>query len=130
MQICLHPPIKAPVPPGVQHSETPAPVPSLSPSARAVHACRLVRTGGPVLAAFLIGACGMVLGAVAGCALLGQLLGAGWAGAPQQASAVAASLCSSYVGGSINFVAVSQVWTSMGCGCEGISALGLQVMCS
>ena len=59
----------------------------------------------------------MVLGAVAGCALLGQLLGAGWAGAPQQASAVAASLCSSYVGGSINFVAVSQVWKSVGCRC-------------
>ncbi|GAX78081.1 hypothetical protein CEUSTIGMA_g5523.t1 [Chlamydomonas eustigma] len=64
---------------------------------------RLFRSGGPVLAAFLLGAVGMVVGAVAGYTILKFLIGS------HQASSIAACLCASYVGGSINFVAVSQV---------------------
>lgn len=64
--------------------------------------CRLMQSGGPVLLSFLIGAVGMVLGALLGWLLLRSHLG-------PQAGCIAASLCSSYVGGSINFVAVSQV---------------------
>ena len=72
---------------------------------------RLFRTGGPVLIAFLVGAVGMILGAVAGCTLMGPWMCGNTVGAGglHQASCIAASLCSSYVGGSINFVAVSQV---------------------
>ena len=74
------------------------------------HRHRLIHAGGPVLTAFLVGAIGMVLGAVVGCAILGPWLGgAGSVGGHYQATCVAASLCASYVGGSINFVAVSQV---------------------
>ena len=81
------------------------------------HSRRLIRTGGPVLAAFLIGAVGMVFGAVVGCAVMGPWmcagLGADSGSNMYQATCVAASLCSSYVGGSINFVAVSQVCTGL-----------------
>ncbi|KAG1670355.1 hypothetical protein FOA52_000115 [Chlamydomonas sp. UWO 241] len=58
------------------------------------------RNGGQLLTAFLIGAAGMMAGAIVGWALLKGALG-------PQAGCIAASLCSSYIGGSINFVAVS-----------------------
>ena len=61
------------------------------------------------MAAFLIGGVGMVMGAVVGCALVGPWMCGGGVAGMYQASCVAASLCSSYVGGSIDFVAVSQV---------------------
>ena len=62
-----------------------------------------------MLAAFLIGAVGMMLGAVVGCAVMGPWIGGLGSAGGHQATCVAASLCSSYVGGSINFVAVSKV---------------------
>jgi hypothetical protein len=62
----------------------------------------LFQSGGPLLISFLIGAVGMVLGALSGWFLLKQQLG-------PQAGGIAAALCASYVGGSINFVAVAQV---------------------
>lgn len=66
---------------------------------------RLLTEGGPTLAAFLVGALGMAAGAVAGWALLREALGpGGWK--------LAACLCASYVGGSVNFAAVAAV----GCG--------------
>lgn len=72
------------------------------PALITMHGCRLMKSGGPVLLSFLIGAVGMVLGALLGWLLLRNHLG-------PQAGCIAAALCSSYVGGSINFVAVSQV---------------------
>ena len=60
---------------------------------------KLIETGGSVLGAFLIGAVGMVCGAVVGWKVVLQGM--------EHSSAIAASLCSSYVGGSINFVAVA-----------------------
>ncbi|KXZ52225.1 hypothetical protein GPECTOR_10g856 [Gonium pectorale] len=61
---------------------------------------RLASDGGPVLAGFALGAVGMVLGALAGWALLREPLGA-------QGAKLAACLCASYVGGSVNFAAVA-----------------------
>ncbi len=63
---------------------------------------RLLTEGGPTLAAFLVGALGMAAGAVAGWVLLREALGpGGWK--------LAACLCASYVGGSVNFAAVAAV---------------------
>ncbi|KAJ9507891.1 hypothetical protein QJQ45_021235 [Haematococcus lacustris] len=64
---------------------------------------QLMRTGGPLLLAFLVGAVGMVMGAVAGLKLC-QGLGLLGPHGPQ----LAACLCASYVGGSVNFAAVAQ----------------------
>ncbi|PNH06564.1 putative membrane protein YjcL, partial [Tetrabaena socialis] len=61
---------------------------------------RLVADGGPLLVAFLVGAAGMALGAVAGWWLLRDALG------PLGAQ-LAACLCASYVGGCVNFAAVA-----------------------
>ncbi|PNW82795.1 hypothetical protein CHLRE_06g294550v5 [Chlamydomonas reinhardtii] len=62
---------------------------------------RLVRDGGPLLLSFLVGALGMVAGAAVGAlALRGPLEAAG-------GGKVAACLCASYVGGSVNFAAVA-----------------------
>ncbi|GLI63052.1 hypothetical protein VaNZ11_005767, partial [Volvox africanus] len=60
----------------------------------------LVSNGGPVLAAFAVGAVGMVVGALAGWWLLREALG------PVGAKLVPC-LCASYVGGSVNFAAVA-----------------------
>ncbi|GLC38301.1 hypothetical protein PLESTM_000709300 [Pleodorina starrii] len=61
---------------------------------------RLLRDGGPLLAGFAVGAVGMVAGAVGGWWLLREPLG------PTGAK-LAACLCASYVGGSVNFAAVA-----------------------
>ncbi|KAG2427968.1 hypothetical protein HXX76_011955 [Chlamydomonas incerta] len=62
---------------------------------------RLIRDGGPLLMSFLLGAVGMVAGAAVGAlALRGPLEAAG-------GGKVAACLCASYVGGSVNFAAVA-----------------------
>jgi hypothetical protein len=97
----------------VSPSFLPAPLPSpLPPShptpisrphlpAAALH--RLIRDGGPLLLSFLVGALGMVAGAAVGAlALRGPLEAAG-------GGKVAACLCASYVGGSVNFAAVAAV---------------------
>ena len=63
---------------------------------------RLTTTGGPTLIAFLCGAVGMVAGAILGWALLRNQLG-------PEGGRVMGALCASYVGGSINFCAVSSV---------------------
>lgn len=60
---------------------------------------KLIDTGGPILGAFVIGAIGMIAGAVIGWKLVLQGI--------DHSHAIAASLCSSYVGGSINFVSVA-----------------------
>ncbi|EFJ52788.1 hypothetical protein VOLCADRAFT_102761 [Volvox carteri f. nagariensis] len=64
------------------------------------HLTRLASDGGPVLAGFAVGAVGMVLGALAGCWLLREALG-------PLGSKLAACLCGSYVGGSVNFAALA-----------------------
>ncbi|KAG2500220.1 hypothetical protein HYH03_001798 [Edaphochlamys debaryana] len=61
---------------------------------------RLAADGGPVLVAFVIGAAGMALGAVAAWALLKGPLG-------DVGARLGACLCASYVGGSVNFAAVA-----------------------
>jgi len=62
----------------------------------------LVTTGAPALAAFAAGALGTVLGTLVAWALVGSRMGPeGWK--------VAAALCASYIGGSINFAAVAQM---------------------
>eukprot|EP00955_Chlamydomonas_euryale_P067239 359793-Chlamydomonas_euryale.AAC.11 len=61
---------------------------------------QLLSSGGQLLTSFLMGAIGMMAGAMAGWALLKTHMG-------PEAGCIAASLCASYIGGSINFVAVS-----------------------
>ncbi|GIM01875.1 hypothetical protein Vretimale_6666 [Volvox reticuliferus] len=60
----------------------------------------LASNGGPVLAAFAIGALGMVTGALVGWWLLREQLG-------PVGTKLVACLCASYVGGSVNFAAVA-----------------------
>lgn len=63
--------------------------------------CRLLSSAGATLAAFAVGALGTVLGTIVAYSLIGPQLGPeGWK--------VAAALCASYIGGSLNFAAVSQ----------------------
>ena len=63
--------------------------------------CRLLSSAGTTLAAFAVGALGTVLGTIVAYSLIGPQLGPeGWK--------VAAALCASYIGGSLNFAAVSQ----------------------
>jgi hypothetical protein len=63
--------------------------------------CRLLSSAGATLAAFVVGAFGTVLGTIVAYSLIGPQLGPeGWK--------VAAALCASYIGGSLNFAAVSQ----------------------
>jgi uncharacterized membrane protein len=64
--------------------------------------CRLASEGGPTLAAFLLGSLGVFLGALMGWQLLGHQLGC-------EGPKLAAALCASYVGGSVNFAAVAKV---------------------
>ena len=63
-------------------------------------ACRLASTARDTVVAFLAATLGTVIGTVAAWQAVGYLLGPdGWK--------VAAALCGSYVGGSVNFAAVS-----------------------
>ena len=63
-------------------------------------ACRLASTAKDTVIAFLAATLGTVIGTVAAWQAVGHLLGPdGWK--------VAAALCGSYVGGSVNFAAVS-----------------------
>ena len=63
---------------------------------------QLLGSAGPTLAAFLVGAVGSLFGTVLAYAALNSRLGPeGWK--------VAAALCASYIGGSVNFAAVAQV---------------------
>ena len=59
------------------------------------------RTSGPALAAFAVGAVGSVLGTAVAYATVGRALG-------PDAWRVAACLCASYVGGSLNYAATAQ----------------------
>ena len=59
------------------------------------------RTSGPALAAFAVGAIGSIIGTVVAFALVGASLG-------PDAWRVAACLCASYVGGSLNYAATAQ----------------------
>ena len=59
------------------------------------------RTSGPALAAFAVGAIGSIAGTVVAFALVGASLG-------PDAWRVAACLCASYVGGSLNYAATAQ----------------------
>ena len=59
------------------------------------------RTSGPALAAFAVGAIGSIVGTVVAYALVGSSLG-------PDAWRVAACLCASYVGGSLNYAATAQ----------------------
>jgi uncharacterized membrane protein len=59
------------------------------------------RTSGPALAAFAVGAIGSIVGTVVAFALVGASLG-------PDAWRVAACLCASYVGGSLNYAATAQ----------------------
>ena len=59
------------------------------------------RTSGPALAAFAVGAIGSIVGTVVAFALVGSSLG-------PDAWRVAACLCASYVGGSLNYAATAQ----------------------
>lgn len=62
---------------------------------------RLLSSAGPTLVAFVIGAIGTVVGTTVAFWLVGPRLG-------PDGYKVAASLCASYIGGSVNFAAVSQ----------------------
>ncbi|PSC71603.1 hypothetical protein C2E20_5130 [Micractinium conductrix] len=65
---------------------------------------QLVGSAGPTMVAFFVGAVGTLLGTVVAYALVGRQLGPdGWK--------VAAALCASYIGGALNFAAVSQALT-------------------
>lgn len=81
-----------------------------------VHGCRLVSEGAPLLASFLLGAAGMVVGAALAWALVGRWMG-------PQGPALAACLTASYVGGTINFIATAQV----GGGPAGVGGLAASV---
>ena len=59
------------------------------------------RTSGPALAAFAVGAIGSIVGTVVAFALVGSSLG-------PDSWRVAACLCASYVGGSLNYAATAQ----------------------
>jgi len=59
------------------------------------------RTSGPALAAFAVGAIGSIVGTVVAYALVGSSLG-------PDSWRVAACLCASYVGGSLNYAATAQ----------------------
>ena len=59
------------------------------------------RTSGPALAAFAVGAIGSIVGTVVAFALVGAALG-------PDSWRVAACLCASYVGGSLNYAATAQ----------------------
>eukprot|EP00798_Chlamydomonas_sp_ICE-L_P015845 gene15845-21972_t len=61
---------------------------------------KLASTGGATMAAFLVGSVGMMLGAVIGWWAFRHQLG-------PEGGKLAAALCSSYVGGSVNFCAVA-----------------------
>jgi uncharacterized membrane protein len=65
---------------------------------------QLVAAGGPTLVAFLVGAVGMTVGAVVAWALVHPLMQP-W----PDSGKIAACLCASYVGGSVNFAAVAKV---------------------
>jgi uncharacterized membrane protein len=63
---------------------------------------RLASVGGASVAAFAVGAVGMVMGALVAYRLLHGVMGA-------EGNKLAACLCASYIGGSANFAAVAQV---------------------
>jgi len=73
-----------------------------------------------VLTAFAVGAVGTVFGTVVSFFACGHMLGAfGWK--------IAASLCASYIGGSMNFAAVAQALDIAGTGGQGLLTAGMAV---
>jgi hypothetical protein len=80
----------------------PAPPPPQKRPSLPTCARRLASAGGSTLAAFLWGAAGVFLGALLGWQLLKGQLGA-------EGPKLAAALCASYIGGSVNFAAVAKV---------------------
>jgi uncharacterized membrane protein len=63
---------------------------------------RLATTAAPAALAFLVGAAGMVLGALVAWQLVAPLMG-------HNGPKLASCLCASYIGGSVNFAAVAKV---------------------